>query len=148
MVDWNKTAYIVNGQVVTYAELKDSRIEEQKRRLSLILDDGIPLRRAAHIWTFYVPGPFYGGWHLYIRTIKKQWWITSRDCHENWSLVERIMKQFPCGLLPIPENFYKWKEAFAKTYRRVSARRRKQGMVACWVDVENDHRPMPDQIYF
>lgn len=146
MVDWTKTAYIVNGKTITYADLKADRIERQKRHLGLILDNGIPLRRAAHIWVFFVPGWIYGGWHLYIRTINRQWWI--RRSFGDEKIIERLMKQFPCGLLPIPENFYAWKKAFAKTYRR-GHRNRKQGMIACWVDSNYaGNRPEPDQIYF
>jgi len=146
MIDWTKTAYIVNGQPISYAELKANRIAKQKRRQSLILDDDIPLRRAAHIWTFYVRGPFYGGWHLYIRTLKDQWWIRGKD-GDDWVLIDQIMQQFPCGLLPIRENFYAWKKAFAKRYRR-GHRRRKQGMVAIWIDTAGHRRPMPKEIYF
>ena len=95
-----------------------------------------PVRRAAHAWTFYVPGPFYGGWHLYIRTTSDHWGIP--ECDE---LALSIMTMFPCGLLPIKENFYTWKQTFAKVYCRGSTRRR-QGMVAGWVDVcDNGHRP-------
>ena len=141
-------ASLVDGKPVTFAELKAARIERQKAHMDLITDDGIPLRRAAHIWTFFVPGWIYGGWHLYIRTIKNDWWIKNRYSGD-WELIERIMKQFPCGLLPLPENFGAWKSAFAKEYRRVSPRRRKQGMVACWVDVDAcGNRPIPEQIYF
>lgn len=146
---WNwppEIASIVNGDPVTFSELKTARIERQKRHMDLIMDSEIPLRRAAHIWTFYVPGPFYGGWHLYIRTIKDRWWIRDRYS-DDWALIERIMKQFPCGLLPIPENFYEWKKAFSKMYRR-GHRKRKQGMVAVWVDTAGHRRPMPEEIYF
>jgi hypothetical protein len=128
-------ACIVNGQPVTYADIRANKIEKQRRRLERIMGCEGTLRRAAHVWVFFVPGWIYGGWHLYIRTIKDQWWI--RECDD---LALSIMAMFPCGLLPMRENFHAWKIAFAQAYAR-AAKGRKQGMVACWIDVEPGRRP-------
>jgi hypothetical protein len=133
-------AYTVDGKPVTFAEIKAKRVAAQRRHLDSILRCDAPVRRAAFVWTFFVEGPFYGGWHLYLRTIKQKWWIRHYDFpHE--ALVREIMTRFPCGLKPIPENFYEWKAAFAEQYHRGIARD-KQGMAAVWVDVSFSGHPM------
>ncbi len=129
-------AYKVDGIPVTYKELKAERVKEQAEHLEYILRNTSPVKRAAYIWVFFNPHFPYEGWHLYLRTIKDDWWI--RDCDE---LALSIMRMFPCGLLPIPENFHRWKKAFAKTYARPSKRGIKQGMVIGWVEVINGRRP-------
>jgi hypothetical protein len=129
-------AYKIDGRTVTYADMKADRIVKQKEHLQKILAIGGPVRRAAYVWTFFNPHFPYSGWHLYLRTIEDSWWIRTCD-----SLAINIMQMFPCGLLPIPDNFYAWKEAFAKDHARPSSRRTKQGMVFGWVDVERRRRP-------
>ena len=121
-------ACIVDGKPVTWAEIRANKTANQQRHLASILRCDAP-RRAAHVWTFFVPGWIYGGWHLYIRTIKERWWI--RECDE---LALDIMTMFPCDLLPIRENFALWKQTFAKTYARASDRQ--QGMVAGRVKIK------------
>lgn len=127
-------SHTINGQPVTFKQLKSDRIEQQRSHLEELLR--ITSRfRPAYIWTFFVSGPFYSGWHLYLRTIKDSWWI--RDCDE---FALTIMRHYPCGLFPIPENFYAWKKAFAETYTRPSKRRPRQGMVIVWIK-ETGARP-------
>jgi hypothetical protein len=83
-------AYTVDGKPVTFAEIKAKRVAAQRRHLDSILRCDAPVRRAAFVWTFFVEGPFYGGWHLYLRTIKQKWWIRHYDFpHE--ALVREIM---------------------------------------------------------
>lgn len=127
--DWPKdVAMIVNGERITYAQLLKERKEQQRKHLSRSLECNSPVRRAGFIWVFYVEGPIYGGWHLYIRSLKKDWWL-----HETDEIALEIMELFPCGLLPIPENFYRWKEAFGVTYAR-PGRFKKQALVPCWIE--------------
>lgn len=121
-------ASIVNGVPVTYAEIRANKIARQRKHLAGILKCEGPQRRAAHVWTFFIPGWIYGGWHLYIRTINERWWI--RECD---AFALSIMALFPCGLLPTPENFGAWKLRFARTYAR--GLDRQQGMVAGWIDL-------------
>lgn len=125
-------AYTVNGKPVTYAEVKAQKVAEQKKRLEFILDNeyGVIKRKAAQVWVFKVAGPFYSGWHLYLRTLKDRWGIKKTD-----EIALKIMTLFPCGFLPLRENFEQWKIAFAKTYARPTKIWPKQGLVNVWVDL-------------
>jgi hypothetical protein len=84
--------------------------------------------RPCFVWTFYNPGPFYMGWHLYIRTAYQKWHLSRRD---RWrrELILKVMQLYPCGFLPMMSMFKKWKVAFAKQYARPTQKRpQKQGM--------------------
>ena len=133
-------ASVVDGVPVTFREIRAARVERQRRHLELVLKDWAPKRRAAFVWVFHNPFFPYMGWHLYVRTISDRWWI--RHCDD---LALSIMAMFPCGVLPLPENFRMWKQAFVRDYGRPSSTGRLQGMVAGWVDVENGHAP--DRFY-
>ena len=134
-----EVACIVNGVPVTFAEIRANRIANQRRHLERVLSCSASTRRAAHVWVFYNPGWLYGGWHLYIRTLKDRWWISTCD-----DMALRLMAMFPCGLLPMRDNFGAWKQAFAKAYAR--GKKGKQGMVAIWVDAEQGC--WPKRFYF
>lgn len=135
--EWpRELAAIVNGERVTWADVRAGKIERQRKRLAQILRIDQPCRQAAHVWVFNNPQDFpYGGWWCYIRTLRNAWCIRQDD-----SLAAEIMAMFPCGLLPLRENFRAWQQEFARTYARPG--RRKQGMVAGWVEVNNyGHKP-------
>ena len=120
-------AMLVDGKPVTFAELKARRVRAQKERLQRISETE-PTRHAAHIWTFYVSHWIYHGWHLYVRTLHDRWWI--RECND---FALSLMRQFPCGLFPIPDNFYRWKKAFAEQYSRGPST---GGMILGWLNLE------------
>jgi hypothetical protein len=137
---WPKEiACIINGERVTYAELKKAKSERQRRRLQSILENVESVRHAAYVWVFYQPGLFgfaYQGYWLAIRTLKHCWTFEFR--HEpTGDRVKTIdvMAMFPCGCLPLVENFEKWKERFVKRYRR-PGRFSKQGLVAVWIECD------------
>ena len=123
-----------NGlQRVTYADIKAARIKRQKEHLGRVLACNGPMRRAAYLWTFYVPGFLYGGWHLYIRTIEGSWWIRAgRPFDSDWDMVLEFMRIYPCGLLPIRENFEDWKVAFAKAHTHGKRGGKPQGVIYGW----------------
>lgn len=126
---WPKElACIVNGRKVTWDEIRQMRRDRQARHLATVLRIDGPVRRAAFVWTFFVPGVIYGGWHLYLRTVTDSWWIRASN-----GIALEIMRTFPCGLLPIPENFYRWKQAFAGAFPRPGKFSR-QGMLAGWIE--------------
>lgn len=127
--DW---AYTVDGKPVTYTDIREERKREQSAHLSRILAPRNAVRRAAQVWVFFVPGWLYGGWHLYVRTLQDEKWLWEGD-----PLAMSIMRQFPCGLLPLPECFYEWKKAFARKYARPGKRR--QGIANGWINVERGH---------
>lgn len=139
-LDWPKEwACKEDGYVVTFAEIKAERIAQQRKWLELKLKEDEQVR-AAQVWTFFVPGLIYGGWHLYLRTIEDSWWIQRYG-----GQAEELMTKFPCGMLPMKENFYAWKKAFAKTYPRPGLRQ--QGIVNGWVRLYKGH-PSGEFIYF
>jgi hypothetical protein len=122
---------------VTHADLKRQRIAKQRTHLAWVTSlESEPCRRAALIWTFFVPGTIYGGWHLYLRTITRSNWIRPSYRFATGDKLEiEIMTMFPCGLLPIPENICRWKEAFAHTYPcRTKRGGKPQGVVFGWAD--------------
>jgi len=115
---------------VTYDQLLQERRERQVKRLQLVRECAGQLRIAAYVWTFYtrgLGGVAYAGWHLYIWALKRDWWLHWED-----PITVELMKMFPCGLLPIQQNFYCWKEAFGDTYSR-PGRFKKQGLILGWV---------------
>lgn len=90
----------INGRRVTYAELRENRKRKQAEHLARIVAVRGPVRHAAHVWTFYVPGMIYGGWHLYIRTHEDRWWLRKPE-----AIALEIMRLYPCGLFPTADNF-------------------------------------------
>jgi len=126
---------------VTYAEIRRNRIANQAERLNRITALDTPCRQAAYIWVFFVPGVIYGGWHLYLRTLRESFWIgrdfgTSRWNHYN-DLCQSIIEQVPCGVLPVADNFERWKIAFSEQFRRPG--KRKQGICFGWADFERGY---------
>jgi hypothetical protein len=88
------------------------------------------------IWTFFNDSWIYYGWWLYVITAKKRFGINFRGRYEPFAVP--IMRLFPCGLLPLWENFEVWMEAFARTYPKVTKKRqKKQGMVLAWAKMKN-----------
>ena len=62
--------FCINGEMVTYAQLKSERVERQREHLREVEAIETPIRRAAYLWTFYQPGLFgfaYMGWWAYLR---------------------------------------------------------------------------------
>ena len=139
--------FVINGEPVTYAQLKAERkaerIKRQREHLRQILISDSPVRRAAFLWCFYQPGLFgfaYAGWWAYLRICGE------REDHQlRWDivgaedkLVQRCMELFPCGVLPIRENFETWKEEFGRQYRN-PGRFKDQGLVPIWVKFNGRH---------
>ena len=128
-------SYGLNGlRMVTYAELKQKRIERQRQHQDWVRPPILPKRRAGYVWTFFVPGPFYGGWWAYLRTLEGDEKLEVDRFGRGWKepALKQAMELFPCGLLPIPENFTLWAEAFAHEHRR-PGRFRRQGLAKVWL---------------
>lgn len=140
-VVWPKhIAQIVDGKPVTFAELLDRKRERQGERLTRKLFDwNGEETRAAYLWTFYQPGLFgfvYMGWWAYIRTLNDSYQISVRDIGCDFAL--SVMAQFPCGVIPIRENFRQWAEAFGGTYAR-PGRFKQQGLVLGWIHLKRGY---------
>jgi hypothetical protein len=72
---------------------------------------------------------FFMGWYLYVETIRNHWLIKDQE------IKLKIMQLFPCGHLPMVENFERWKAAFAEVYHRPTLKRAdRQGLVAAWAE--------------
>jgi hypothetical protein len=126
-----------NGvKFVTYADLKAQRVQRQRERLRLLLQQpAYPIRRAAFVWTFYQPGLFgfaYMGWWAYLRMIGERDEQISWDRLGGGDLALQCMKLFPCGVLPFRENFRQWMEAFGREYSR-PGRFILQGLAPIWL---------------
>jgi len=87
------------------------------------------------IWVFHVDWFLFGGYWLYIKTLKKDYGITFREGY-NKKLILKVMELFPCGVFPDIENFDQWAENFTKTYpHKGFKRKKKQGLKRCFCKV-------------
>jgi hypothetical protein len=126
--------FVVNGEPVTKGDILRNKRARQTRRLARVRQNLVPRVVPCFIWTLYVPGPFCMGWHLYVHSLRNDWEIRAG---KNSDFILPIMHLYPCGLLPIIENFRLWKETFATQYPRATEKRpNKQGMVLARATVE------------
>lgn len=109
---------IINEQVITKSDVLRGKREQQGRELAAKRYNPEPVSKPCFVWTFHNPGFIKGGWHLYVRTSKHSWAITHARITSfgGEEPVLKIMKMYPCGYLPMFENFYDWKAAFAEHY--------------------------------
>ena len=110
---------LVDGRPVTRGDILASKRRRQERQLARKRYSPDPVIKPCFVWVFYNNGFPYGGWWLYVRTLKNDWQI---DRHGT-NLKLPIMKLFPCGVLPIAENFWQWAEAFAAEYHYPTRKR-------------------------
>lgn len=114
---------IINGLAITKSDVLSGKRELQRRELAAKRRNCEPVSKPCFVETFYVPGFFKRGWHLYVVSLKRSWGITPQR-QEAWGitpqrqevLVLKIMQMFPCGYLPVIENFHRWKATFADHY--------------------------------
>lgn len=130
-----KDTFDRDWQKVTYKEILDRKIENQNGELERkrAFDKMIP----CFIWVFCNEQDFpFGGWWIYIVALKKEWAINFRH-DRNDRLVEKAMSLFPCGVLPLKENFDTWAEKFSKQYYNDTFNngKRKQGLKMCYAEI-------------
>lgn len=127
------TVYVVNGQPITRFDTLENKRRRQRRQLEWKRRNWEPVVRPCFIWTFYNAGFIYGGWWLYVLTLHKGFGVNLRNSKE---MALKIMDLFPCGHLPIIENFEPWKAEFARIYRRPTRKRPDQnGMFPAWAQL-------------
>lgn len=134
------TVAVINGQPVTKSDILDAKRTRQARELENKLRSYDNIEKPCLIWTFN-NGPVipYGGWWLYVRTLKHDWCIRKR--YNDIDLTLKIMALYPCGLLPIMENYHKWLREFARHYPKATAKRpRDQGMALARAVYEPGYR--------
>lgn len=125
---------------VTWAEIHAERAERQRERLEWIRRPARERVRAAQVWVFLIPDSFnfFTGWWMYLRTLGGD--IASGGPKGNVSarsgLGKRIMELIPCGVLPMPENFDQWCEAFVKLHPKKKGKKdkRRAGIFNGWTD--------------
>ena len=117
------------GYTVTKGDILDNKRRRQARRLAWKLRPTEPITKPCFVWVFD-NGPIfpYGGSWLYVRTLKERWQLGPRhsrgwDFHADTGLTLKIMQMFPCGFLPMIENFGLWKRVFMETYHRPTRKR-------------------------
>lgn len=125
---------IFNGIVFTVDDARRKRKEDQSHHLQNLMRSQANLVKPGYVHTFLNSAVFpYGGWWLYVDTLEQDWWIEHGGLYKIWPL--KIMKLFPCGYLPMIENYDLWKEAFARFYPRATRKRpHNQGMAMVRVE--------------
>jgi hypothetical protein len=125
---------------VTYKEIKDKKVSRQQ---SLLEYKRIhPKRVAGYVWVFYNDTDLFGGWWIYIKTIREDFPINFRVNESKQKMfIEKVMSLFPLILFQTEFEYELWCEAFAKRYHHKGFKRTKnQGLAKCWVDLdENGH---------
>lgn len=128
---------VVNGKPITKSDILYAKRERQRMELAAKRCSSYDsIIKPCFVWTFYNSGLVYGGWWLYVRTLKESWEI---DLRRQGEMVLKIMRLFPCGYLPIFENFTPWLAAFAKEYHYPTRKRPvRQGMAVARAVALND----------
>jgi hypothetical protein len=125
---------VVNGEPITKQDILNWKRERQAKELQRKRQPSRVGIRPCVIWTFYNQPFPYGGWWLWVKTLKDDWGIGWRG--QYYDMIPKIMALYPCGLLPMRENFNVWKAAFAEQYPYPTRKRpEKQGMVVAWAKV-------------
>lgn len=117
---------------VTYKEIFAKKKQRQDYNISVKRrsDRVIP----CFLWVFYNDCFPYGGWWVYIRTVKEDYAVNFRNNNET-RLIEKIRTLFPCGILNIEGSFTKWAESFERQYHR-KGKRKKNAVVACHCKID------------
>lgn len=134
--DWpDNVVRVIDGEPITVEDLLEIKQKKQRRQLKHKRLSYEPKVKPCYIWTFYNKGFPYGGWWLYVKTHKKEYPLDFTQPRKD--LVIKAMQMYPCGLLPIWENFRRWKQEFGKRYHRPTQKRPKnQGMALAWAKVK------------
>lgn len=92
----------------------------------------------AYIYVFHNDTWLMGGWYLYIHGIKLAHAVNFRKFDTKLAL--QCMELYPCGVLPMVENFNTWLEKFGKIYfvRKRKIRKEAFKMVKCELDPYNE----------
>jgi hypothetical protein len=115
-------------QVMTYKEIF-------KKKTDRILNDVYNKRRYAtirpgYIWVFNNDSFLFSGWYLYIKTLKDDYALNFRQNRDE--LLRKVMPLYPCGVIPMKENFDIWAKAFSRIYPHKGFKRTKnQGLLKC-----------------
>lgn len=140
--------FVINGLPITKTDILNVKRERQARQLALKRRTYEPITRPCFVWTFWTNGlgetGFFRGWWLYIKTLHESWII---DPRYRTDLTLKVMRLYPCGYLPMIENFNPWKAAFAATYPYPTKKRPdRQGMVIARAKISSNGAALLDII--
>lgn len=121
---WNT---IIWEEVLNERREKQQSILSSKRRIYTLI-------KPCYIWVFYNDTDLFGGWWLYIKTLKEDYALNFRTTNDR--LLKKIMNEVNVGIIPF--DFYMWAEAFEKKYHHEGFKRKKQGLLRCWCIIENN----------
>lgn len=125
---------------VTYSEILDKKIQNQKWELARKLISGCTV--PCFVWVFRVDWFLFGGWWIYIKTVRHGSFGINFRHDRNPELVRKAMELFPCGVLPLEENFDTWAPRFAKSHPHIGfKRKRNQGLARCYVRINEGGKP-------
>lgn len=116
---------IVNGRHITKSDILAQKKTRQARRLAFIRSRTEPIIKPCFIWTFcneYSHSWIYAGWWLYIRTHQGDFRMGVKGVSDR-EMTLKVMHLYPCGLLPILENYDVWKQTFAERYPKPTEKR-------------------------
>jgi len=127
-----KDGYGVDWKPVTYKEIYERKKAKQERSIQYKMRTEIT--KPCFLWVFYNNTWLFGGWWVYIKTLKEDYAVNFRN--PDRMLLSKIINLFPCGILPLKENFSQWAEKFAKTYPHIGFKRTKQGLKKCYCKID------------
>jgi hypothetical protein len=122
-------------KLVTWEEVLQQRKEKQKSELERKRITDKSEIKPCYVWVFYNRYFPFSGWYCYIKAFKDSWALNFRD--ERKDLQLKVMQIYPCGELPIVENFYSWMQSFQKHYP-FNGKRKKEGIAICRAKISND----------
>lgn len=124
----------------TWQDVFKKRKEKQDKSLSFkrdLYEKKIP----CYVWVFHNGNQFlFGGWYVYVVTKNKEFALNFKP-HLNYKdILLDIMKLFPCGVLPMHENFELWCEAFCSQFPKKSKKRPTEGAKTCYAELDKYNR--------
>ena len=135
-------AYFIDGHPTTFADIKKTKIERQKKQLKYKRDIEF-IYKPCIIWVFKNPQLFpFGGWWCYIKTYK-DYAVNFRN-PDSEILMRKIMEVYPLGFLPMPEQFYEWMIKFEKKYHCYSKYRKKNAKAKAWCKIQEEQEQVKD----
>lgn len=120
---------------VTYKEIYAKKKQRQENNISIKRRSDIVV--PCYVWVFYNGCFPYGGWWVYIRTVKEDYAVNFRN-YDQERLMEKIRSLFPCEILNIGGSFTKWAESFEKKFHR-KGKRKKNAVAACHCKIRNGY---------
>lgn len=118
---WDKWVRVTYEEIFAKKKQRQDLNISRKRRTDIVVP--------CYVWVFYNNCFPYGGWWVYIRTVKEDYAVNFRN-YDEVRLIDKIRSLFPCGVLNMEGSFTKWAESFERQYHR-KGKRKKNAVAAC-----------------